>query len=114
MAVGDKGNAALATARTTTGVLAAVTLGNGKIRPVATIQLVNEATATVGATVNIEGSVDGTTYSVASTRTLPIAAATYTWVVNLADSFTHVRINYTQQTGGTSTLDAQLGWTTTA
>jgi hypothetical protein len=38
------------------------------------------------------------------------AAATYTWSIPLPETATHVRIVYTQQSGGTSsTLSAETG-----
>lgn len=115
MAAGDKANAALASNITATATGTPYNIGNGKIRPQVNIQATIIGTATVGATAVVMVSVDGTNYSELATRTTALTEATYSWSVFPGDATTHVRVDFTEDTGATSCrMDAQIGWVTTA
>lgn len=117
MAAGDKGNAALATAVTATGVQSAYNLGDGKIRPQVNVQVLQTLVPTTASITLVETSVDGTNYSELGRRITPLAAGTYSWTLFPGDASTHVRTSFTQQvgpTGSSSTLNAQIGYVTTA
>jgi hypothetical protein len=69
------------------------------------VSIVQVATATTAATVQIKISPDGgTTYYAPPTLLLTagLAAGTYNWVISLPPSATEYQVTFTTQTGGTS------------
>lgn len=79
-------------------------------RASAYIEIVVVGTATTGALVYVEVSVDNTDWYRLAELQAGLAAGTYEWVVQLPDDAQYVRTPYTAQSGGTSsTLDVQIG-----
>lgn len=115
MAFGTKRNASLLSGQTTSTTGTAVQLINSTtpgVGGVVTATIVQVGAATTAATFSVEVSVDvGSTYRALTAITAPTAAGTYDWTIGIPDATTHVRIDYTAQSGGTSsTMDAQIGW----
>jgi hypothetical protein len=77
------------------------------------VDLVQTGTATTAASFIVQVSPDGTTWFSLIPITAPTAAGTYDWVIDVPITAESVRIQYTQQAGGTSSsLTAQLGQVT--
>lgn len=105
-----KGATALATNVTTTSTTSAVDVSDA-YAPGITWSIVQVGTATTAARFTVEVSVDGgTTYRGVQSVAAGLAAGTYSDSIALDPFVTHVRLAFTQQSGGTSsTLNAQVG-----
>jgi hypothetical protein len=105
-----KANATLLNAVTTTQTSSAQDI-SGDYADDLYVSIAVVGTATAGATFQVQWSEDGgTTYYNSPVYTAGLTAATYYWVVSIPATATHVKVVFTQQTGGTSsTCTAQLG-----
>ncbi len=75
------------------------------------VSIVVVGTATTGAIFQPQFSPDsGTTYYNGPAYSAGLAAATYQWEVNVPSDATHLKVAFTQQSGGTSsTCTVQIG-----
>ncbi len=104
-----KGNLSVLSAVTTTQTSSAQSLTDAYAAGIY-VTIVVVGTATTGASFILQWSPDGgTTYYNGPSYVAGLSAATYSWVIAAPPDATHVKVAYTQQSGGTSsTLTAQI------
>lgn len=108
-----KTSSAILTGQTTTTTSSAIDVSSSYISDVY-VSATQVGTATSAASFQVLFSPDsGTTWYSGQLFTAGLNAGTYYWIINVPNDATHIKIAYTQQSGGSSsTLTAQVGMIT--